>query len=359
MRKEIVLFIPSIERGGVEKNFFLISKYLVKKFKKIIIITANTDYKNKFDKNIIVICPNSLLWSTKIRLLKTIISLFLLLKNFFNKNILILSFQSNVPLILVSKLFNFRIIIRLNTSTKKYIKGTFKKLFYKIIYSFADQIIVNSLYFKKELKKYLKLNSQLIYNPFQSSNKKENLNFFKNFKGLKILTIGRLTDQKDQITLLKSLNLLMKNKLNFRCCIIGSGYKKKYLKSYIIDNKLNRFVKLLGYKYNAENYLNTCNLFVLTSKFEGLPNVLIEAQSKNIPIISSNCPTGPKEILLNGKLGDLFNVGDYKKLHFLILKFSKNKKILLNKAKKKKISLERFDYKKNCEKYCSIISNYR
>ena len=116
---------------------------------------------------------------------------------------------------------------------------------------------------------------------------------------------------------------------------------------------------MLGYKYNAENYLNTCNLFVLTSKFEGLPNVLIEAQSKNIPIISSNCPTGPKEILLNGKLGDLFNVGDYKKLHFLILKFSKNKKILLNKAKKKKISLERFDYKKNCEKYCSIISNYR
>ena len=55
----------------------------------------------------------------------------------------------------------------------------------------------------------------------------------------------------------------------------------------------------------------------------------------------------------------LFNVGDYKKLHFLILKFSKNKKILLNKAKKKKISLKRFDYKKNCEKYCSIITNYR
>ena len=53
---------------------------------------------------------------------------------------------------------------------------------------------------------------------------------------------------------------------------------------------------------------------MLTSKFEGLPNVLIEAQSKNIPIISSDCPTGPKEILLQGKLGDLFKVGDYRKL---------------------------------------------
>ena len=75
---------------------------------------------------------------------------------------------------------------------------------------------------------------------------------------------------------------------------------------------------------NAENYLSSCNLFILTSKFEGLPNVLIEAQSRNIPIISSNCPTGPKEILLNGKLGDLFEVGDIYKLFKLILQFSKN-----------------------------------
>lgn len=358
MIKSIVLFIPSIERAGVEKNLFLISNFLSKKFKKIFIITANSDYKNKFDRNIKVICPKSRRWINKSRFIKTFISIFLLIKNFFNKKIVILSFQSNIAAIIVSKILRANIIIRLNTSTKKYIKGFLKKIIFKIIYKLADKIIVNSISFKNELKNYLKLESTFIYNSFRPSKKKTNINFFKEFNGLKILNIGRLTYQKDQITLLKSLNLLNKNGVQFRCCLIGDGDKKKFLENYIISKKLNKFVKLIGYKSNAENYLRCCDLFILTSKFEGLPNVLIEAQSKSIPIISSDCPTGPKEILMKGKLGDLFNVGDYKKLFELILKFYGDKKKLTIKAKKAKKYLHRFDFKINNEKYYELILNY-
>ena len=68
---------------------------------------------------------------------------------------------------------------------------------------------------------------------------------------------------------------------------------KEILENYM--SKTNKFVKLIGYKSNAENYLRCCDLFILTSKFEGLPNVLIEAQSKSIPIISSDCPTDQKK----------------------------------------------------------------
>ena len=100
-------------------------------------------------------------------------------------------------------------------------------------------------------------------------------------------------------------------------------------------------------------------LFVLTSKFEGLPNVLIEAQSKNIPIISSDCPTGPKEILLNGKLGDLFRVGNYKKLSELIKNFKLDKNRLIKKSKEAKKNLIRFNLKINCEKYLKIISKHQ
>ena len=70
------------------------------------------------------------------------------------------------------------------------------------------------------------------------------------------------------------------------------------------------------------------DLFVLSSKYEGLPNVLIEAQKNSLPIISSNCMTGPKEILLDGKLGHLFQVGNYNDLFNKIILFIKNKKIL-------------------------------
>ena len=64
----------------------------------------------------------------------------------------------------------------------------------------------------------------------------------------------------------------------------------------------------------------------MSSKFEGLPNVLIESQSYGVPIISSNCPTGPNEILMGGKLGELFPVGNYSILANKLLNFSKNKK---------------------------------
>ena len=355
MLKKIILFIPSIERGGVEKNLFIISKYLIKKNKNVYIVTSNTDYKDSFDKNIKVICPKSNKWINKNRIIKTFISIALLIGSFYNNRVLIISFQSNIVAILISKLFKFKIIIRLNTSIKKYIDGNLVSFFYKFFYNLSDEIIVNSISFKKELKSFLNLNSTLIYNSFQETKINKKLFFFEGFKGLKILNIGRLTDQKDQITLIKSLNLLVKKKIDFRCCIIGAGEKKNYLENYIRDRKLKKFIRLVGYKKNAETYLESSNLFVLTSKFEGLPNVLIEAQSRNIPIISSDCPTGPREILLNGSLGELFKVGDYQKLSKLIIKFKENNRSLLNKSKKAKKNLIRFKLKNNCEKYCKVI----
>ena len=74
-------------------------------------------------------------------------------------------------------------------------------------------------------------------------------------------------------------------------------------------------------------------------------------------IISSNCPTGPREILLNGKAGFLFNVGDYVKLSDLILYFSKNKKSLSKKILTGYKNLNRFDYSQNLKKYLNVINS--
>ena len=106
---------------------------------------------------------------------------------------------------------------------------------------------------------------------------------------------------------------------------------------------LSKNVKLVGFKKNAEKYISKSDIFVLSSKFEGLPNVLIEAQKYSVPIISSNCPTGPSEILMNGKLGELFPVGNFQILANKLLNFSINKKILNKKAIYAKKYLKRFD----------------
>ena len=106
MIKKIIFYIPSIEGGGVEKNLFLLIKYLSKDFKKIYIITANKLINSS--KKIKFICPSTNYWNNKSRLLKNIICIYLLIKILVFKSCNI-SFQSNFTSILLSKIFNFRV----------------------------------------------------------------------------------------------------------------------------------------------------------------------------------------------------------------------------------------------------------
>ena len=77
---------------------------------------------------------------------------------------------------------------------------------------------------------------------------------------------------------------------------------------------MNDKVKIINWQKNPYKYLKSADLLVLTSKYEGLPNILLEAVSLKKNIISTDCPTGPREILSNGKYGDLFRVGNYNQL---------------------------------------------
>ena len=105
--------------------------------------------------------------------------------------------------------------------------------------------------------------------------------------------------------------LIKKDNIKFKLCLIGQGSNYNKIQNLIIKYKLRNLVKLVGFKKKAYEYINSADLFVLTSKYEGLPNVLLEAQYLGIPIISSDCPTGPKEILINGKAGTLYKTGNY------------------------------------------------
>ena len=352
MKKKIIFYIPSIEGGGVEKNLYSLIKYLPKLIGKIHIITAHKKKNNS--KNINYVCPNSNYWSKKNRTLKNIICIYLLIKNFYSSKAIILSFQSNLTSITISKILGFRVLIRLNTSLEKYLSNIFKKIVFKFFYSLSNIIIVNSKFFQKELKK-LNLRSHLIYNLNITGKKTKKLNFFEKFKGLKILNIGRLTDQKDQLTLIKSLEILKKKNINFRCSIIGRGEFKNILINEIKNLNLEKNIKLVGFKDHAEQYISQSDVFVLSSKFEGLPNVLIESQKYDTPIIASNCPTGPNEILMNGKLGELFPVGNYITLADKLFNFSKDKKILKLKSSNAKKYLKRFDPVINSKKYSKLI----
>lgn len=353
--KDILIFCPSIEYGGVEKNLFIISNYISKKVKarNVSIITANNNHKKKFSKKINFFTPKNN-FNNSSRFVKGIISMILFFKNFRKKDVVILSFQANIIAIILAKFFKKKIIIRSNTSPEKFAQNFFKKFIFKFFFKYADIIIVNSLLFKRQIKSYFNLKSTCIYNSIENKKiKKQKNNFFKK-KSLKIINIGRLTDQKDHLTLIKAFRIVSE-KINSRLMIVGRGEKLIQLEDYVKKYNLNNKVNFFGYSKNSEALLKNADLFILTSKYEGLPNVLIEAQNLNIPIISSNCPTGPKEILLSGKLGQLFPVGDYQTLSKKIIEFNNNKKKFLKKSKLAKKFLYRFNLDKNCSKYLDII----
>ena len=103
-------------------------------------------------------------------------------------------------------------------------------------------------------------------------------------------------------------------------------------------------------------HIKQSDILVLSSRFEGLPNILQEAQFLKKYIISTDCPTGPKEILMNGKCGDLFKIKDYKKLARLINNYPKNKKEIFKKIKIGYKNFYRYDYNHNCKKYLHFVS---
>ena len=195
------------------------------------------------------------------------------------------------------------------------------------------------------------------YNEIIKKSKEKSKKIFKDNKQLKILNIGRFTEQKDQLTFLKALNLIKKT-INFQAIIIGRGKLNNKLLKYINKNKLNNYVKIIDFVENPFPLLKQTELFILSSRYEGLPNVLLEALSLKKFIISSNCPTGPKEILLNGKGGLLFKVGDYKQLAKEIHYYQNNKKKCMILLKCSIQNMKRFDYKKNMEKYLSLLEKF-
>ena len=121
---------------------------------------------------------------------------------------------------------------------------------------------------------------------------------------------------------------------------------------------LKKLIKIINYQKNPFPYLKKSNLFVFSSKYEGLANVLLEALTIKKFIILSNCPTDTSKILDNRKTGLLFKVGDYKELAKKIIFFHSNKKLCLKMMLIGNKRLKRFNYNLNLIKYFNLIKNY-
>ena len=173
-----------------------------------------------------------------------------------------------------------------------------------------------------------------------------------------IIAIGRLTKQKNFSLLLHCFASIKKKHPDYHLLILGSGEEENKLKQIIHNLKISNDVDLLGFEENPYKYLNKAECFILSSLWEDPGFALLEAAYLNIPIIASNCPNGPEEILQNGLGGFLFENNNQKQLIEAFDRFCQTSKIDLKikkiKSKKSSKVFTKFNHFKNFQKIIEI-----
>tara|TARA_Y100000816_G_scaffold89597_1_gene61807 strand:- start:3105 stop:4238 length:1134 start_codon:yes stop_codon:yes gene_type:complete len=367
---KIFFFIPSLEKGGIERSLSRISRKLIDLGWDVTLLTNELSIEGKsyFEASIKIIRVETPFENKKslfFQLLNNIL-LFIKFRRIINskKPKLVLA-AKNFPLAVFLKKFskhNFKLILReavdphvAASIQRNYIFERIILFIKRIIYPKSDRIIAISNGVKISLVDKLSIDSKMvnvIYNPAADEKIIDLSQEFTDdysFKNYTIVNIGRLTKQKDHLTILKAFKLVIK-KTKCNLLIIGEGSEKENIENYIRNNDLENYVKLLGYKSNPWKYLSKSNLFVLSSIWEGFGNVIVESMLLGIPVISTRCKSGPAEILENGKYGKLYDIYDYTKLSELILSEISSKELRNNSDIAKKRS-EDFSIDKITESY--------
>jgi glycosyltransferase involved in cell wall biosynthesis len=198
------------------------------------------------------------------------------------------------------------------------ISAALLKLLIRKLYRCAESIIAVSAGVASDTAQILGADSKtvhVIHNPVVSNDlislsfERSTHPWLLNKSSQVILSVGRLTKAKDYATLIKSFNII-RTERDARLIILGEGELRSELQALIAECGLSDFVSMPGYVDNPYSYMRQSDLFVLSSQWEGFGNVLVEAMMCNVPIVSTNCASGPAEILEDGKWGTLVPVGD-------------------------------------------------
>lgn len=246
----------------------------------------------------------------------------------------------------ISELYNY-------FSVKDFITKGLIKILMKFTYNNFDSIVGNSYELSRDLSSFIKLKVLNISNPVTFYEKKKK--FSKKNQG-KILNIGRLEKQKDQMTLINAIKLVRKHR-DIKLTIIGHGSEYENLNNEIIRFKLKKNIKILRKISNPKKFYLNSDLLISSSIYEGFPNVIVESLCYGVPVISSNCKSGPKEILMASHGPDIFSTGNYQELSQKILDHFKNPSRLNKKCQKIKKNLKKLNLKNYIKKYDKLFSN--
>lgn len=172
------------------------------------------------------------------------------------------------------------------------------------------------------------------------------------------LSIGRFTEVKQQMVLLKVWNSLVnaKNIKEWKLFLVGIGELKEEFEKYIEEHNLQDFVLIFPPRQDVEYYYKQASLFLLSSRTEGFGMVLLEAISFGLPCVSFDCPSGPRDIIKNNENGFLIKLNDEKAFEEAILKFVENPTLKSRMAQESLLISESWNDEKLLEQWYNILN---
>ena len=304
----------------------------------LILVTKKGPYLKQVPKNIKII--GFFIPTMKFRTLSSIIPLLFYLKKE-KPNILITASTSCNIIAVVTRILSHsqvKIIIGVHNTfsiAKKELR-LFRRIvtlkLMQLLYPKADAVVAVSKGVADDLPRTINIPRQkikVVYNPiinseiYKKAKGKVDHLYFADPSFKVIIGVGRLTQQKDFSTLINAF-AKVRQKAKTRLIILGEGEDRQKLEELIQRLKLEKDVSLPGFVDNPYAYMARSDVFVLSSRWEGLPTVLVEAMACGIPVVSTNCKSGPAEILENGKYGKLVPVRDVDALAGAILETLEN-----------------------------------
>lgn len=314
-KKKIAIFLPNLAGGGAEKVFVSLSSAFIKSGFAVdmILIQKRGELLSFLDERVNVIELNS----------KKIRGSFAPLLSYLRNNNPEILIAVMWPLTVLGTIAfrisgcHGRVVVSdhntLSLSTSGYSK--FRKIVLsqtiRWVYPLADIRLAVSNGVAADIKQLSglsKIKFNVIYNPINRHIEGDELENTIRTR-FRVINVGALKPQKNQALLIEAFAKILKD-IDGELVIVGDGELRGDLEQLITDLNLKDHVTLTGFIENIDSEYRKSDLFVLSSDYEGFGNVIVEAMSAGTPVVSTDCQSGPREILEDGKYGTLVPVGD-------------------------------------------------
>jgi glycosyltransferase involved in cell wall biosynthesis len=322
---KMALFLPSLRGGGAERTMLRLAEEFAScgHHVELILVELEGEYIDEVPDDVKIVNLD------RSRSLKSLLPFISYLET--NRPDVVLSTIPNVNLIAIwASLvvpFPVRTVIRepnppATSSASKGRKGRLTDFLCRRFYRFADHVVAISEDIAWELRRDYNVSSSnltVIHNPVFSADiieaSEEPLDhpWFTDGDVPVVLGVGRLDEQK-RFTDLLSAFVEVRGECDARLVILGEGPKRAKLERRVAKLGISESVQMPGFVDNPFKYMANADVFVSSSKYEGFGNVIVEALACGCPVVATDCPGGPSEILKGGDYGRLVPVGDTRML---------------------------------------------